>query len=294
LFAASESHLSNHVTTHSVFRHAPATYLKVTLQHGFECVGFRHSNDHVRAHGATASFGADILCAWTDGERLASMAPSQRGKVVVTGPTAVLQLPSGPVEREGPPRGLICENLHSVRFRGEPGARAEFVGTFDKFCRKMSRRKRRVALRPHPGGQFVLRHRVAVPANADIENAPLYRIDLRQFSYGISAPSSILIDMLLAGIPTAVWRDREHGLDSTHYAGLTTVTSATEWADFARAAEDDPAPFLALQERFLGSQDMPLDPADVFARFAELFAAAERAADARPTELGRRGDVRNG
>jgi len=36
LFSASESHLQNHATTHDIFRHAPPSYLRVTLQHGFE------------------------------------------------------------------------------------------------------------------------------------------------------------------------------------------------------------------------------------------------------------------
>lgn len=276
LFAASESHLPNHITTHNIFRHAPATYLKVTLQHGFECIGFRHSSDHVRAHGETASFGADILCAWATGDRLTSMAPSQRSKLVVTGPTAVLQLPRGPFEREPRAPGLVCENLHSVRFRGEPDIRAEFVRSFDQFCRKMAKRKKRVGLRPHPGGQYALKHKVPLAANADIENAPIYRMDLRRFSYGISAPSSAIIDMLLAGLPTAVWRDRGGNIDSSSYEGLTEISSPRDWLNFAEAAENDPEPFLDAQRRFLAAQEMPLDPTDVYSRFAELFIAAAR------------------
>ncbi|QNP42807.1 hypothetical protein H9L15_12050 [Sphingomonas daechungensis] len=118
IFAASESYLHNHVTTHSVFRYAPPSYLKVTLQHGFECVGFRHSADHVRAHGATASFGADIVCAWQPSEHLVSMSASQRSKLLVTGPTSVLQLHSAEVARDPRRMGIVCENLHSVRLNG--------------------------------------------------------------------------------------------------------------------------------------------------------------------------------
>jgi hypothetical protein len=275
LIAASESHLPNHATTHDVFRAAPADYLRVTLQHGFECVGFRHSCEHVRAHGETASFGADILCAWAPVDRLVSLAPSQRGKVIVTGPTAVLQ--SGLASSPGTARrmGLVCENLHSVRFASGPDARNEFVASFDAFCRKMARRRKRVGLRPHPGGQYAIRNRIALPANADIENAPIYRSNLRRFAYGISAPSSVLIDLLLAGIPTAVWRDSARDLDSSSYTGLTEISSPREWVDFAEAAEHDPAPFLTIQERFLAAQQLLLDPAEVHARFAELFLAVQ-------------------
>lgn len=277
LFSASESYLPEHATTHNVFRHAPASYLKVTVQHGFECVGFRHSADHVRAHGEAAFFGADILCAWFGPDQLTSLASSQRAKLLVTGPTALLQSRSGDVEvPNGLAPGLVCENLHSVRFADLAKTRKEFVSTFTEFARAMRRRKRRVVLRPHAGGQYLLRNNVDLPANVEIDGAPLYRVDLRQFAYGISAPSSILIDMLLAEIPTAVWRDGAEKMDVGNYDGLTTVSSAKEWVEFARSAERDPGPYLAAQSAFLERQGMPLDSADVFMRFAQLFRAAER------------------
>jgi hypothetical protein len=274
LFTASESHLHNHVTTHSVFRHAPPTYLKVTLQHGFECVGFRHSAEHVRAHGKTASFGADIICAWSDSERLISLARSQLGKLFVTGPTSVLQMPGGSVDRKAGAPGLVCENLHSVRFQGV--AKAQFLDAFSKFARLMARQKKRVTLRPHAGGQYFLKAKLELPPNVDIENAPLYRLDLRQFSYGISAPSSVLIDMLLADVPTAVWRSQNRDIDTDSFDGLTAVSSPREWAEFARAAERDRDGIVERQRRFLDQQAMPLDPRDVFSRFAQIFQASKR------------------
>lgn len=276
IIAASESHLVNHVTTHSVLLHAPAGYLKVTLQHGFECVGFRHSADHVRAHGDTASFGADLVCSWFGQEQLHSMSASQARKLFVTGPTAVLQMKSGPLERTGSEPGLVCENLHSVRLSGAGDFKSEFVGAFDEFCRRLAERKLGVVLRPHPGGQYVLKNKIPLPANAAVNNAPMYRMDLRKFSYGISAPSSVLVDMLVAHIPTAVWRDRGGDMDANNYAGLTTVSSPSEWVEFARAAIADPAPFVALQDDFLKRQGMILDPAQVYSRFAEIFRTVRR------------------
>jgi glycosyltransferase involved in cell wall biosynthesis len=277
IFAGSESHLHNHVTTHSVFRYAPPGYLRVTLQHGFECVGFRHSADHVRAHGFTASFGADLVCSWFGDDHLLSMTASQKRKLVVTGPTAVLQAPSGPVEKTGAEPGLVCENLHSVRLNGAGDFKTEFVAAFDEFCRRLAERDFKVGLRPHPGGQYVLKNNVPLPPNATIENAPMYRIDLRRFAYGISAPSSVLVDMMLAGIPTAVWRDRGGDMDADNYAGLTTVSTPAEWVDFAEAAVADPEPFVRLQQDFLDSQGLILDPAEVYSRFAEIFRAVLRA-----------------
>ena len=276
IFAASESHLPNHVTTHSIFRHAPGTFLRVTLQHGFECVGFRHSADHDRAHGSRVSFGADIVCAWQDPKHLTALSPSQKAKILVTGPTAVLQMPQGKVERQPNAPGIVCENLHSVRLNAAGDFKHQFVDTFAEFCGRIDEEGRKVIMRPHPGGQYVLKNKVAIPDNALINNAPMYRVDLRQFSYGISAPSSVLIDMLLARIPTAVWRDAAGGMDAGNYDGLATVCTPQDWLEFSRAASADPMPFIEQQQRFLERQEMPLDPQEVFSRYAELFQMVRR------------------
>ena len=276
IFAASESNLPAHSTTHNVFHFAPPTFLKVTLQHGFECIGFRHSGDHDLAHGKTASFGADLVCAWYGVEGLASMAPSQWSKLCVTGPTAVLQQPGGEVVRAPDAPGIVCENLHSVRLNIAGDFRSQFVDAFGEFCGLLRQERRNVVLRPHPGGQYILKNKVVLPPNARLNNAPMYKLDLRKFSYGISAPSSVLIDMLLADIPTAVWRDREGEMDAGSYSGLTVVSNPAEWLEFSRAAAADPQPFVDVQRRFLADQRMPLDPREVFMNFAEIFRAARK------------------
>lgn len=275
IFTASESSVPEHQASHSLLKYAPPSFLKVTLQHGFECVGFRHSAAHDRAYGKTVSFAADIVCTWQPLALQPSLAPSQRGKAVVTGPTAVLQRFDGAIVRAPSAPGLVCENLHSVRLRTTPGLTGTFLSAFEQFCALMDQDGERVVLRPHPGGQYVLKNNVELPANADVNNAPMYRLDLRQFAYGISAPSSVLIDMLLADIPTAVWSDRNGSVDTGNYAGLATVSSPSEWRDFVRDARAHPDKYIDMQRRFLAKQEMPLDPADVFRRYAALFDAAD-------------------
>lgn len=273
ILAASESSLPGHHTTHAVFQYAPSSFLKVTLQHGFECVGFRHSAAHDRAHGQGITFAADLLCSWQPVEQQGSIAPSQRAKVVVTGPTAVLQAFQEPLDKLPNAPGLVCENLHSVRLNSTVELKDEFVGAFNEFSRLLARDGRSVVLRPHPGGQYALKNNLALPPNARIDNAPMYRLDLRQFAYGISAPSSVLIDMLLADIPTAVWRDRANGIDTDNYAGLTSVSSPQDWIDFASEAVIRPGRFIEQQRRFLADQNIPIEPRDVFNRFAAVLKA---------------------
>jgi len=276
IFAGSDSNLSAHATSHDVLRSAPPEFVRIVLQHGFECVGFRHSGDHIRAHGTTVSFGADIVCAWYGGDSLTAMSASQRAKLHVTGPTAVLQMPTLPITRLPDAPGIVCENLHSVRLNISGDFKSQFVKAFEEFGALLAQNGSKVTLRPHPGGQYVLKNKLPLPENAVINNAPMYRVDLRQFSYGISAPSSVLIDMLLADIPTAVWRDGEGVMDSASYDGLTEVSTPIQWHEFAREAINHPDRFIALQRRFLERQQMPLDPQDVYTRFARLFQAAER------------------
>ncbi|MCL6697300.1 glycosyltransferase [Sphingomonas sp. NSE70-1] len=275
LFAGSESNLAGHRTSHDILRMSPADIVCVTLQHGFECVGFRHNAAHDRAHGRSVSFAADLVCAWQPLDLLTSMAPSQRAKVIVTGPTSVLQsFPETGATSSAAP-GIVCENLHSVRM-SSGNLKADFVSSFEQFCGLMKQETRQVVLRPHPGGQYALKNSLPLPANATINNQPMFRVDLGRYAYGISAPSSVIIDMVLAGIPTAVWRDAGQQVSADNYDGLATVTTVSDWADFARSAMEDPEPILERQRRFLAETQMPTDPQRVYGRYAELFAAALR------------------
>jgi hypothetical protein len=276
IFAGSESNLPAHSTTHALFLCAPPSFLRVTLQHGLECVGFRHSVQHAIAHGSTVSFGADIICGWMPAKSLSALNPSQQAKLLVTGPSAILQQPSGPVERKTDAPGLVCENLHSVRLNVSGDLKSEFVDSFGRFCRLLERERRKVVLRPHPGGQYVLKNNVPLPSNASIENSPLYRVDLRNYAFGISAPSSVLLDMLLAGIPTAVWGDSCGTMDASIFDGLTKVSTPDEWLSFSQKAVHNPQPFLERQESFLTELGVLREPQEVYRQFARLFASARR------------------
>lgn len=271
VFAGSESNLAVHRPSHDVLRCAPRSYITVTLQHGFECVGFLQSRNHTRAHGDEVTFAADVLCGWSPPECLTSLAGSQRGKLLVTGPTSLLQPPqAGPKSA----RGIVCENLHSVRFSTAGDFKTDFAKVFAALCADQATHGRSVALRPHPGGQYVLKHNVPLPSNVVLNNHPIYKVDLSKYVYGISAPSSIIIDMLLARIPTAVWIDQGGDVDPGNYAGLTLISAPEDWVAFAREAEADPAPFLARQDAFLAARNLQCDPAVARRGFTDLMGAA--------------------
>jgi hypothetical protein len=276
LVAASESNLPAHVETHEVFRSAPPGFLTLTLQHGFEGVGFLQSREHDLVHGRGVTFAADIVCGWFDISRQTSLLPSQRSKLFVTGPGCLLNPPVAAYRRSDV--GIICENLHSIRFTANTGTQGDFVQYFQDFCRDIERDRRRVVLRPHPAGQFSVKSQLKLPPNASLNNEPMYKIPLSNYAYGISAASSVIIDMVLADIPVAVWRDDTGVMDASAFDGLTVVRTAQDWVDFSRQAIAVPEVFIERQREFLDRQKMIYEPNEVRRRFVSVFGAAAAAA----------------
>lgn len=272
LVSASESTVPGHATAHNLFRAAPPGFVKVTLQHGFECVGFLHNAAHDAAHGRRIGFAADVVCGWFEPAFLRSLAPSERSKLYVAGPPLLLEPGPRPVRDAAPEapehrlEGLVCENLHSVRLGGAD-LKALFLDAFEKFADEATRIGGTVWLRPHPGGRYTDRSGVRLPANIRKSDAPIYKEDLGRFQFAISAPSSVLFDLVLAGVPVALWQDPEGQIDCSNYPGLPIVSGPDDWFEFAGQAILNPEPLRATQEQFykqLGIHD------DVRNRYAQL------------------------
>jgi glycosyltransferase involved in cell wall biosynthesis len=271
IFSASESNLAAHATNHQVFLSVPAGYTRITVQHGYECVGFNHNREQTLAHGSAVRFAADILCGWGPKETLRHLCPSERDKYVELGPPVLLnRLFDRPKRGARQGSGLVCENLHSVRMRTTGNFQATYLSTLLAFADSQARQGRRVALRPHPGGQFVIKNRIKLPQNLILANKPMFKTDLAGFDYGISAPSSVLIDMVQAGIPTAVWCDSDAVLDVTAYAGLARVNTVDDWNAFAETATRDPEHFLERQAHYLQRTGLGVDPQVVRHRLVRL------------------------
>lgn len=276
IFCGSESNLNAHVVSRSILETAPSEFIRVTLQHGYECVGFLQNREQSLAFGEDIRFAADIVCSWMGGRYLKDLQPTERDKLLVTGPSSRLTAPRDMTCRRPSTSstGLVCENLHSVRMNVVGDFKASYMDTFFAFAQQMSVAGRKVALRPHPGGQYVIKKAVTLPDNVRLENAPIYKTDLSQFAYGISAPSSVLIDMVLAGIPTAVWHDGNGQLDVERYAGLTQISSLDEWCSFANLAIEDPSPFLEKQQKFITDSGVLTNTQEVRQHFLNLLWAA--------------------
>ena len=273
LIAASESNLNAHKPVHDVFRIAPASFLKVTLQHGFECVGFLQSRDQNLAHGHSITFGADVICGWSEEDKLTSVVSSQQSKLYVTGPSTRIfpqQLVENKKNSSGASLGLVCENMHSPRLNIAGDFKTDFLSLFNSFCSALESKKKKIVLRPHPGGQYTLKNKVQLPKNVVIENVPIYKVDLSKYAYGISAPSSILIDMILAKIPVAVWQDEDSIMDLGNYKGLERIGDLDEWVAFGEKALANPQYFLKKQEFFLRSQKILINSRNIYKNYLNL------------------------
>jgi len=274
VFSASESDFAGHHETHMAHSLAPASFLRVTLQHGLECIGFMQNREHVIAHGENVTFAADVIAAWTEPSRLASTVASQRPKIAVTGPAPLLQRPIPSTDHPPVTGGLVCENLHSVRLSASGNHGASFLETFEAFCAAIGREGRGVTLRPHPSGKYLRQNRLELPANVTLNDLPIYRVDLHRYAYGISAPSTVLLDMVFAGIPVAVWHDAAGVMDTASYRGLAFVSGLAEWLAFERDARRHRERILARQREYLSGLGLVDDPCEVYRRFARLIAGA--------------------
>ena len=257
-----------HAWTHDLFMAVGDSFLKVTLQHGFECVGFLHNAAHDAAHGRDIRFAADVVVGWFAESRLTSMHPAERAKLYVAGPPIMIE-PRPLGNRVGATqraKGMICENLHSVRFTA-PAVHENFLEEFAAFADRATAGGVAIDFRPHPAGQFTDRMGFRLPPGVVRNGQPLYEQDLNAFDFAISPPSSILFDFVVAKVPTAVWIDAEGRMDYANFAGLETVSSAQEWWSFAERSLRESEAILAYQETFFESLQIP---ANVAGRYTNL------------------------
>lgn len=240
LISASESNLPAHGETHQIFKMAPSKISTVTLQHGFECVGFLMNKNHQQKWGHSVGFAADFVCGWVPSRLQRNLRPLQRSKYIDLGPSAWIKkttkrrLQAKIVEKLSKPIGIVCENLHSVRYGSESNVNL-FMNQFFELAAYLKTKELEVALRPHPGGQYIVKNKVELPENVILENRPSYAVNWSRYSFGISAPSSVLFDMIINNVPALVWQDPGQTIDIHQVSFLPVAQSAQEMIAFSNS-----------------------------------------------------------
>lgn len=271
IIAGSESDAVAHRHAHDLFRAMPGRIRTVTLQHGFECLGFLHNARHDAAVGRDIRFAADIIVGWFAERYLHALPRTERSKLFIAGPTIMIDSPKPAAavhDHELP--GLICENLHSIRFQNSR-LKQDFLNVFLAFAERLGTLGQELALRPHPAGRFTERTGLHLPANVRASREPLYEIDLSCFAYSISAPSTILFDFVLAGVPVAAWIDPDGNVDASNFKGLCTVATIEDWWRFNWLARWQRELLIERQQLFLNNLGIP---PDVRKRYEQLLSLA--------------------
>jgi glycosyltransferase involved in cell wall biosynthesis len=240
IITSSESDLSAHRETHSILRSSPSNFITLTLQHGYECVGFLMNRNHKLAHGNSVGFAADIICTWSSIEHLRDSRPLVRSRIVPTGPSVAIKhtqkrnLNASIEHLDIPPgTGIVCENLHSPRYGKDDQSRHSFMDQFFALAAYLKERNKMIALRPHPGGQYTIKKEIQLPSNVILDNRPAYKVDWKQYAYGISAPSSVVFDMTWDDIPVCLWRDSDQQIDTTQLRSFPVAERTDELIAFA-------------------------------------------------------------
>lgn len=270
LVCGSESDLPNHAETHSLLRAAPPGFTRITLQHGQECVGFLLGRAHRSRHGGSAGFAADILCGWLPAAQLSDLRPQARARLVHTGPSLAIAATSRrPLRPQraapgGERSALVCENLHSVRFGGRDTPVGEgFLAALHILAEALAARDLPLAIRPHPAGLWARGEAPALPGRVELVQEPSWRVAWDGFLHGVSAPSSVLFELLLAGVPVAVWQGESRALDTDRLRPLPLLSTPEELLAFDRRQRQG-APGTAANDAFLARQNLGTDPAEAF------------------------------
>ena len=128
--------------------------------------------------------------------------------------------------------GIVCENLHSARFEGKSNVNL-FMQQFFELADYLASQGKNIALRPHPGGQYTVKNNLSLPNNVVVVNQPAYKVNWGTYEFGISAPSSVLFDLIDSNVPVMVWQDQHKVIDTTQIDFLTLAQSTEDMISFA-------------------------------------------------------------
>jgi hypothetical protein len=241
LITASESTVPEHAFNHEVCRSASPRTARITIQHGYECVGLRHHRGHDRAFPRGVRFASDYVLTWAHPDALPDLHPADRGKCMPVGvikwlaeDTAAAGDPPGHAGFRSPRKGeppdseplpvLIAENLHSTRFL-DP-ARYQ---RFRDFILDVNDRGFAVTIRSHPARRTLETGKNNAALN--FLRGDLRAKELRQFGIVVSPPSTILLDAVLAGVPAALYSEEVDLGDCANYPGVPAVRDAGQFVE---------------------------------------------------------------
>lgn len=252
LLMASESSARAHSFCHQACKVSPPGALRVSLQHGFECIGLRHHRAHERQFSSHVRFASDMVLTWSAADDLPDLHPLERDKCIAVGVTKSFAelaaacdeaawhdeaaAPSAGTDPTETMRLLIAENLHSIRFSTPTRYQRflQFVEAADAAS------DIDLTIRAHPAARTLEKIR----ANRyRYLTGSLRPTTLAAFDAVVSAPSTLLLDAAMAGAQAAVWSEASGLGDCANYKALPVVTDIDDVAALSRAAQGSSSSF---------------------------------------------------
>jgi hypothetical protein len=247
LITASESSANGHKFSHTVCQLAHRKTFKITVQHGYECVGLRHHQAHDASLPQGVRFASDVVFTWSACDQLTNMHSSDRAKCIPVGivksgvqESAVedhigqrlMQAGGKSTQAVSHRRILIAENLHSVRF-----VDANRYQRFLEFIRGLEAdRSVNLTLRSHPGKRTLERDEMF--KGYAFLTGTMRAQHFHAFDVFVSPPSTIVLDAVLAGVPTAIWSVREELGDCENYAQIPVVNTCSDIGRWLQNSDD--------------------------------------------------------
>ncbi len=247
-------------------------FTTITIQHGHECLGFLHNQQHSKRYGQFIGSRADYVFAWDDVGIMDNLASTSSLKIYSLGnPTRLLKTSKrnipiyGELERVPLGTGLICENLHSIRFTSE--RRVEYLDDLFEFANYLGRNGMNLAIRPHPAGQYLIKNNITIPSNCFYDVASTEISVRRGYKFLISPPSTVIYDYDCMSVPCAIYQGNDETLDISNYKKFKKIQDLKDMIDFAR---DPQSGYQPLNEAF-NELENPSSIATNYLRFFSKF-----------------------
>lgn len=241
LVTASTTGSPDQFFSHLLCRNAHRRTLRVMFQHDHECAGLRHHPRHDRQFPLGTRLASDVIFTWSHASELPDLSASDRNRCVPVGISkhiaecassqmeaawnSVPATESTSADRDAacdtePPALIVAECRH--------GAAPQLRQRFEDFITALHTSCNWPLLfRRHPG-PGVGKNVAASKPDYRLLKGLLEAKHIRANLGVVSAPSTILLDAAVCGMPAAVWSDDPGLGDAENYQGLPLVANATE------------------------------------------------------------------
>lgn len=236
---SSESSVAPHAKTYKIARSVRSPLFPILLQHGYECLGFRHSQRQTELFGQSVEFGSKLVLGWGSIDSQPDATASTAQKYFPVGFTnnvfERLNVTNSNLKKK---YVVVFETLHGERIdRQSPEIRNnffDFVANLRLWCEQSGLI---CVLKPHPASRLKLPTGIV----DNLWHMPVHKMPFDEIALAVSTPSTTVIDCISLNIPVVLWNNGEKTIEK-NYPGIRCFDNFGEFQKIfpdARALSDD-------------------------------------------------------